>query len=409
MGADFWKLWLGRTVSEFGSGITRTALPLTAVLALSASPGQMGLLSALETAPVLLIGLLAGVWVDRLPRRPILIATDLGRAALLGTIPLAALLGRLSMGHLYLVAALTGVLTVFFEVADQAILPALAPPDKIVQANSRLGASSSLSEIAGPGASGLLVQALTAPLAIAVDAVTFVCSALCVAFIRAPEPEPTEQRQSLWREAREGLRVVAGNPLLLALAGSSGLFNFFGNFIGTLYTLYAVRELHVPPAAVGLLIAAGGVGALLGAGMAGPAVRRAGLGPTLGGALAAASAIQVLMLLARGPVPVAVALLMTAQLLGDVAIAVYLINEVSLRQALAPARLLGRVNASMRVLTTGIGPLGALLAGALGGSMGLRPTLAIGVLGIALAALCVVLSPLRTLREQPVPAVASDD
>lgn len=406
LGLDFWKLWLGRTISEFGSGITGTALPLMAVLVLAATPAQMGLLSALEAAPVLLVGLLAGVWADRLPRRPILIACDVGRAILLGSIPLAALLGLLRLGQLYVVVVLVGTLTVFFDVADQSLLPSLLAPERLVEGNSRLGISSSLAEIGGPGVAGVLVQAITAPLAIAVDAASFLCSALCVGLIRAPELAPSRQNQNVWREAREGLRVVLGHPLLRTLAGSSGAFNFFGNFIGTLYVLYAVRELHVSPAAVGLLIAAGGVGALIGSGVAGAVVRRCGLGVTLGGALGAASAGQVLMLAAHGPVAVSVALLMTAQLLGDVAIAVYLISEVSLRQALVPPHLLGRANASMQVLTTGIGPLGALLAGALGGLIGLRATLALGVCGIALASLYIFLSPLRALREHPAPETA---
>jgi MFS family permease len=389
-------LWLGRTVSELGSGIGGTALPLAAVLVLKATPLQMGLLAAIGAAPVLVVGLPAGAWVDRLRRRPILIAADVGRAVLLISIPLAALLHVLRIEQLYVVAALVGVLAVFFDVADQSFLPSVVPRESLIAANSTLGASASVAEIGGPALAGVLVQWLSAPVAILFDAVSFLFSALCVGLIRAQEPLPEriEQRQSLWRDVAEGLRMVLRHPVLRALAGSAGTFTFFGSFLGALYVLYAIRTLGVPPGAVGLLVAAGGVSAFAGALVAGPVVRRFGPRVTLGGSLLAYGFLSLLIPLATGPVLVAVSFLLAAQLLGDVAIEIYLVNEVSLRQDLIPQRLLGRANASMQVLSKGAGPLGALLAGALGQSLGLRWTLLIGVLGIMLSSLWIFRAPL---------------
>ena len=244
LGPDFTKLWLGRTVSELGSGIGGTALPLAAVLVLKATPLQMGLLAAIGAAPVLVVGLPAGAWVDRLRRRPILIAADVGRAVLLISIPLAALLHVLRIEQLYVVAALVGVLAVFFDVADQSFLPSVVPRESLVEANSTLGASASVAEIGGPALAGVLVQWLSAPVAILFDAVSFLFSALCVGLIRAPDPPPQriEQRQSLGRDIAAGLRLVLRHPVLRALAGSSGTFNFFGSFVGALYFLYAIRR-----------------------------------------------------------------------------------------------------------------------------------------------------------------------
>ncbi|MGZ3640596.1 MAG: MFS transporter, partial [Ktedonobacterales bacterium] len=310
---------------------------------------------------------------------------------------------------LYLVAVLAGTLTVFFDVADPAFLPAIVPPERLVEGNSKLGASSSLAEIAGPSFAGVLVQWLSAPFAIAIDAATFIFSALCLGAVRTREPEPARQaeRQHIVREIAEGLRVVLRQPLLRALAGTMATFTFFGNFIGTLYMIYIVRVLHVSSAAVGVLIGLGGVGALMGALLAEPVVRRFGVGKTLIAAMIFYGCTGLLIPLAGGPTFVAVGMLAIGQLIGDVAIAVYLINDVSLRQSVIPSSMLGRANASMQVLERGIGPFGALLAGFLGGSLllGLRGTILIGVLGVIVSSLWLVFSPVRTLHKRETPAV----
>jgi len=395
--SDFVKLWLGRAVSHFGSGITGIALPLTAVLILGATPAQMGILAALDGVSVLVIGLLAGVWVDRVRRRPLLIATDLGRAVVLSTIPLAALLGVLRIGQLYLVAALAGMLTVIFNVASAAFLPSLIPQGSLVEGNSKLAMSDSLAEIGGPAVAGPLVQLISAPLAIIFDALSFLFSACSLGLIGKPEPPPAarEQSQSIWSDLVEGLRMVLKNPLLRTLAGSAGIFSLFGNFIGALYALYVIRQLGAPPIFLGLLIASGGISALAGAFLAERVVQRFGLGRTVAVGLFMYGATGLLIPLAGGSVALALSLLFLSQLIGDASVSIYLIAEMSLRQSLVPANLLGRTNASIQFLSQGIAPVGALLAGTLGGLIGLRLTILIGVLGVMLAGTWLLLSAVR--------------
>lgn len=395
--SDFVKLWLGRAVSHFGSGITGIALPLTAVLILGATPTQMGILAALDGVSVLVIGLLAGVWVDRVRRRPLLIATDLGRAVVLSTIPLAALLGVLRIGQLYLVAALAGMLTVIFNVASPAFLPSLIPQGSLVEGNSKLAMSDSLAEIGGPAVAGPLVQLISAPLAILFDALSFLFSACSLGLIGKPEPPPAaqEQSQSIWSDLVEGLRMVLKNPLLRTLAGSAGIFSLFGNFIGALYALYVIRQLGAPSIFLGLLIATGGVSALAGAFLAERVVQRFGLGRTVAVGLFMYGATGLLIPLAGGSVALALSLLFLSQLIGDASVSIYFIAEMSLRQSLVPANLLGRTNASIQFLSQGIAPVGALLAGTLGGLIGLRLTILIGVLGVMLAGTWLLLSAVR--------------
>lgn len=398
---DFVKLWAAHTVSALGTGITGQALPLTALLVLGASAGEMGLLAAITQVPVVVI-LFAGVWVDRLRRRPILIAADVGRAALLVSIPIAAVAGALSLGQLFVVAALVESLSLFFSVAYRSYLPSLVQRERLVEGNSKLSAGGSVAEISGPGLGGVLVQWLSAPLAILFDAASFLLSALFLGAIRTPEPppKPPEERQSVRSEISEGLRVVLSNPVLRALAACSGTFTFFGNFFA-LYPLYVVRDLGMPPALVGLFVGAGGIGALVGAMLVGPVTRRFGVGPTLIGSLSFAGIVGSPILFVDGPLPLNVAVFFAAQLVGDIAICIYLINDMSLRQAMVPDRLLGRATASMGFLVGALGPVGALLGGLLGELIGARYTLAIAVIAITLAPLWLFFSPARALREPP--------
>ena len=394
---DFIKLWLGQTVSYIGNGITGIALPLTAVLILAATPFQMGILGALDGVAVLAIGLLAGVWVDRVRRRPLMIATDLGRAFILSTIPLAALLGALHIWQLYIVAALAGILTVIFTVASPAYLPSLIPQESLIEGNSKLGISDALAEIGGPAVAGPLVQLLTAPFAILFDAFSFLFSACCLTLIRKPEPHPapSELKTSFWSDLIEGLRLVFKNPLLRSLALSASIFNLFGNFVGALYALYVIRQIGASPIILGLLIAAGGLSALLGAFLAERVIHRFGLGKTVGIGLFMYGFTGLLTPLAGGPITFALLLLFLSQLLGDVSVSIYFIAEVSLRQTLVPSNLLGRTNASIQFLSQGVAPLGAFLAGVLGGIIGLRLTILIGVLGVMLAGVLLLFSPVR--------------
>ncbi len=398
--ADFMKLWAGQTVSQFGSMVTRDALPLIGVLVLRASPWQMGLLAAAGSAPVLFIGLLAGAWVDRLRRRPILIAADLGRAVLVASVPVAALLGRLTLVHLYIVAALTGVLTVFFDVAYQAFLPSLVAPEQVFEGNSKLSLTGSLAEIAVPGITGLLVQIISAPFTLALDALSFVVSTATLASIRTPEPSPPPRgpETSVAREIGEGLRVTWGQPLLRALALSTAWRDFFGSFYGALYSLYAIAVLGLTPAVLGLLIACGGLGALFGAALARPLARRLGQGPALVLASGMMSLLGLLTPLAGGPRWLIILCLLLPQLIGDLFRAAFEISALSLRQAITPVHLLGRVGASIGFLVGGVATLGLLAGGILGSTIGVRPAVWVASLGGALATLLLLFSPVASLR-----------
>jgi predicted MFS family arabinose efflux permease len=405
---DFIKLWTGQTISEFGSRITRDAIPLTAVILLAATPEQMGLLMAISSLPVLFFGLFAGVWVDRHRRRPILLAADIGRILLLLCIPALALFGALTFEILCLIAALVGILSLLYEIAYRSLLPTLIAREHLLEGNSKLATTSSLAEIGGPAVSGLLIQWISAPLAIVFDAISFVFSALSVAMIDTPEPSPTtdEDAGSVWREIVDGFRVIASHPVLRSLALGEVLRAFFGSFIGTLYALYAIRVLGLSPATLGFLVAAGGIGALAGALLAARLPRRLGLGATLTGTLLVSAVINLLIPAAGGPPLLAASLLIISQIIGDAAMMVYEVNEISLRQMLVPQHLLGRANASIGFLSQGIAPIGALVAGALAGLTDARLTLWVAVLGILFTAVGTRLSAAR--RAETHLAVAGD-
>jgi len=398
---DFVKLWSGQTISELGSRITREGLPLTAVLVLHAGTVQMGLLTALGGASVLVFGLIAGVWVDRLRRRPLLIATDLGRALILGSIPLAAVAGVLKMGQLYAVAALAGILTVFFDVAYQSYLPALVEREQILEGNSKLALSASIAEIAGPGVTGVLVQAITAPIAILFDALSFLVSALMVGLIRKPEPPALREPEHLVAETLAGLRFIFRHPVLRPLGLRWATTFLSMGFLGPLYVLYAIQVLHLKPAMLGVVIALGGVGAMVGSVVAPRLVRRFGLGPIFVGSALVHGATSLFIPLAGwtgAPMAFAVGCLMAPQLFGDMAFMVYYINELSLRQTVAPEEVLGRVNAGMQLLARGIWPLGALLGGWLAAVLGVRTTLVVAAAGVLLSTLWLLAPPVRRLE-----------
>jgi len=405
----FLKLWAGQTVSLFGSQVTTLALPLTAVLVLRATPVQMGILGAAQFLPFLLLTLFVGVWVDRRRRRPVLIVADLGRATLLGLIPLLAILGWLRMDYLYGIALLLGSLTVLFDLAYQSYLPSLVERAHLVEGNSKLQVSASVAEIGGPGLAGLLVQVITAPGALLVDAVSFLVSVLSLALIHKREPAPAAPltRHNVRRELAEGLSFTFGNRYLRALAGEAATSNGFGQAITTLFVLYAVRQLGIGPERLGLILATGSIGALVGSAMAGYLGRRFGVGLTIVGSMLLACIPLLLVPLAGGPPLVVTLLLVLAFFLSGWGLALSNVQVISLRQTLTPDHLLGRVHASYRTVVTGAIPLGALLGGLLGGAIGLRPTLLVAALGAACAPLWVIFSPVPTLRELPTTAAGA--
>lgn len=400
---DFMKLWLGQTVSELGSRITRDGLPLAAVLVLGATPFQMGVLTAIGSAIVLVTSLPAGVWVDRLRRKPIMIAADLGRAALLATIPIAALSGQLRIELLYLVIALTGALTVLFTAAYEAYLPSLVERQNLMEGNSKLALGESLAEVLGPGLAGFLIQALTAPIALLFDALSFLVSVVSLIFIRKPEPGPVAHNQPrhFWRELADGLRLVWNEPHLRALALAGSMRSFFGSFFGVLYGLYAIRVLNLNAAALGLTIAMGGVGSLIGAVLAERTVRRMGIGTTLIGTAFLGGSLNFLIPLAGGSLWTAMAVLMIAQLAGDAFSTIYFVIALSLRQSVTPTGLLGRMSSSMQLMMAGVAPIGALAGGLLAEALGARATLFIASAGILLSSGWLLASPIRGLRNRP--------
>lgn len=397
------KLWIGQAISSFGSWLG--AFPLLAILVLDVSPVQMGVLETLRAAPGLLVGLLAGVWIDRMRRRRILVLADLGRALLLGSIPMAASLGLLRIEQLYIVGFLSGILTVFSETALHSYVPTLVQRTRLVEANSRLNASSSVAEIAAPALGGVLVQLIAVPLVVLIHAASFLASALFLGLIRTPEPPSSRQGQgtSVSHDIVEGLRCALRNPLLRALAGAQATHNFFGAFFGTLYGLYAIRELGLEPAIVGVLIGSGGFGALVGTLFAGKVTGRFGLGLSLTGSLLGSSVLALLIPLAGGTRLAAVTLLTASQVLGDFALSIFLITELSLRQAITPDHVLGRVNASFQFLVGGTGMLGLFTGGILGHAIGLRASVAVAAAGGLLAWLWLLLSPIREVRQAPCP------
>jgi MFS family permease len=402
--AAYLRLWSAATISTYGSLVTRTALPFTAILLLGASPAEIGVLRVAELLPGFLFGLVAGAWVDRVRRRPLMIATDLGRALLLVTIPLAALAGSLGLTHLYVAAALVSVLDVMFDVAYQSYLPQVVARHELVEANSKLSAAASVAEASAFASGGWLVQVLTAPLAILIDALTFVASAGFVARIRAPEP-PVNPAGSVslpavTAEITEGLRAVWDNALLRGMAAAGTAQNLSFGLVGTVFLLYVNQELGFSPGVLGMIFAVGGVSSFLGALVAGR-LSRYGVGLVMTATLLVAAVGQALVPLATAASSVGLVLLIGQQVVADSALTVYDINQVSLRQAIAPERVLGRVNASMRVAEVGALLLGTILAGYLGEAVGLRATLWLGVVCSVVSAGALALSPVRDVRRIP--------
>ena len=408
--ADFMKLWAGQTVSELGSVVTRTAVPLVALLVLGAGPFEMALIVVSASLAVLLVGLFAGAWVDRLRRRPLLIWADAIRAVLLFSIPAAYLAGVLRIEYLYVVVFLEGSLGALFDAAYPAYVPSLIGVDRVLEGNSKLATSSSLAEIGGPGLAGGLVQLIGAPFAILVDAISFGVSAISLGLIRRPEPaRPARTSHTpIRQEIAEGLALVRRHSLLLPLTLRSVIAHVAGSFYGVLYTIYLIQDLQLSPLLLGIVVSAGGVGSLVGSFLASRVIGRLGFGPALIWAAIGASMVGVLTPLAGGPLPLAVLMVFLPQLIGDGLQTIEGVAELSLIQGVVPDRILGRVNATLEVFSHGIAyPLGALLAAALAGWIGVRGGIAIGWAGMALSILLLVLSPLPRVR-QPSDAATVD-
>jgi MFS family permease len=378
---DFVRLWSAETVSRFGSQISLLALPLLAITVLHASTFEVGLLTTMEFLPFVLVGLPAGVWVDRLRRRPVLIAGDLGRAVALASIPFAHLLGVLGMPQLYVVALVTGVLTVFFDVAYQSYLPRLVDADQLIEGNAKLEVSSSGASIAGPGLAGVLIQLITAPLAVLADAASFVASAAFIGRIRReePAPAPASAQTGMRLEIAEGLRFVLGHPLLRWIAACTGTFNLFSSMLQAVLVVYEVRHFGMSAGLIGVTMTVGNLGWLGGAMLSGWLGRRIGVGRATVAAVVLGGIGPLMVALAPldNPVP----WLIGANLVISWGTTTYNIGQLSIRQAITPERLHGRMNASMRFMVWGTLPIGSAIGGALGQAIGLHPTIWVAAIG----------------------------
>jgi MFS family permease len=403
----FVRVWSAATISIFGSLVTRIALPLAAILVLGAGAFEVAVLRSLELGATLLVGLVAGAWVDRLRRRPVLIWADLGRAALLASIPVAFAFGVLTFWQLLAVSALGAILTTFFDAADNAYLPTIVERERLVDANAALAASGSASEFMAFGISGFLVQLLTAPLAIAVDALSFVGSALLLGSIRREEgpPPPKADREPVLDEIRDGLRLVIHDPVLRAFAGAQMALSALWGIFGATWFLFVLEELDLGPAVLGVVAGVGGFSSFIGAVVASRATRRWGIGPVAIWAMVLSAIGNAFIPLAPAGLPLlAIGCLVMQQLVADSAVTVYDITEVSVRQTLVRDRALGRVASTFQV-ASGLAQLVATLgAGLLAEVIGLRATSWLAPLGGLLAALILWASPVRgllVLPEQP--------
>lgn len=405
---DFVRLWIAETISQFGTQVSLLALPLVAVTLLDAMPLEVALLGTIEFLPFILFSLPAGAWVDRLRRRPILIASDVARALLLASVPLAYVADVLTIWQLYVVGFTTGTLTVLFDVAYQSYLPSLVERDQLTDANGKLEISRTIAQTAGPALSGGLIGLITAPLAVLLDALSFGVSALFVGLIRRPEPTPDRhvdehgrQRGSLVGEVRDGLRFVLGNRYLRSIAASTATSNLFSNIATATLIVYAVRDLGLSPAEIGLAFGLSNVGGIVGAVVANRIRRAVGLGRTIVGSMALTAPGLVLMAAAPrdSPLPFLVA---GGMLLGFGAV-VYNIAQVSFRQAITPTPMQGRMNATMRFIVWGTIPVGQIIGGTIATLATIQTALWVGGLGAVLAVLPLVIGPVCALRDMPTP------
>jgi MFS family permease len=399
--ADFLRLWSGQSIAQLGSQVTQLALPLAAILILDASPFQVALVGTMYFLPFFLLTLPAGVWVDRLRRRPILVIADLGRAASLVSVPIAYGLGGLTIWQLYAVAFVNGALTVFFDVSYQSYLPALVGRKQLVEGNAKLEISRSGAQVAGPGVGGGLVELLTAPFAILADAIALVWSALLLLRIRTEEPAPVREEgsaPSMRRELWEGLRYVVGNPYIRAMAGSTAWFNLGTSIVGAVLLVYAVRTLGLTAGTIGVVFMLGNVGAIAAAVLARKLIGHFPVGRVIVvGSMAGAG----MLLIPAAPQAYAIPFLVASQIVVAFGVVLYNTGAISVMQAITPDRLLGRMNASRRFVVWGVIPLGSLAGGALGSALGLREALWIGAVVTTGAFLPLLLSPVRKLVDVP--------
>ena len=399
---DFRNFWLGETISLLGDQISLIALPLAAVLVLDAGPADMGYLTAAGLAPHLLLSLPAGVWLDRVARRRrIMIAADFGRALLVATVPLAYAFDALTMAQLYGVAFAVGSLAVFFDLSYSTVFVSITSREHYVEGNALVNGSRSFSFVGGPSLGGLLVQLFSAPFALLADAVSFLVSALFLGRIRADEPLIEPEEGGMRAQIATGIRFIAGSRIFRPMLAGVATLNFFNFVFGALLVLFATRELDIAPGTLGAVLGAGAVGGLVGAVVAGRIGRSLGVGPAFILGCLLFPAPLVLVPLAGGPRPAVLGMLFAAEFLSGFGVMILDINVGAIILAATPHRLRSRATGAFRFVNYGIRPLGALAGGALGSSIGLRPTLFIGSVGALAGLLWLLPSPIPKLRELP--------
>jgi MFS family permease len=401
---EFRNFWLGQSVSLFGDQITYVALPLTAVLVLDAGPAQMGYLGAAALMPHLLLSLPAGVWLDRVARRKrVMVGADLGRAALLATIPLAYGLDALTLGQLYVVAFLTGCFAVLFDLSYPTLFVSVAPRERYLEGNSLIHGSRSFSLVGGPTLSGFLVQIFSAPFALLADAVSFLVSAVFLGRVRSAEPpvEEDDDGARLRERVATGLRFIGGNEIFRPALTAVATLNFFNFAFNALFVLYAIRSLGVEAGTLGLVLGAGAVGAMLGAVVAGRIGRRLGIGRAFLLGCVLFPAPLVLVPLAGGPRWLVLGMLFAAEFFSGLGVMILDINAGSMMFALTPDRLRARATGAFNFVNWGIRPLGSLAGGALGAALGVRPALWVATVAAIAGALWLLPSPVPALRDLP--------
>ena len=397
----FVRFWIGQSISVFGDQISALAIPLTAVLALQASAFEVGILTAMAWLPHLVFSLPAGVWIDRRAhRRRNMIVVDILRAAALATIPVAWWLGALTMWQLVAVAFAVGALTVVFDLSNASFFVALVHRSQYVDANSKFSTTRSLSYIAGPSTAGFLVQVLTAPVAIAADALSFVVSALALRGVKVNEPEVEPSDSSARADLKEGFRYLAHEPVLRASVACTSIINFFSFFVFAIFVLYASRTLGLSAGVIGVVLGAASIGALAGALIAPRVGRRLGIGRAVVLGAVLFPAPMALFPLAHGDAWFAASLLLAGEFLASVGVMIFDVNQNSLMLMLIPHEVRSRVVGVSRFFNYGTRPFGALLGGVLGSAIGLRPTLWLGVLGCLLGVFFLLASPMPQMREE---------
>lgn len=399
---NFLTMWTGQAFSQFGSQITELAIPVLAVILLQATEWEVGVLNAANVAAFLIVGLPAGAWIDRMRKRHVMVWADLVRALALGSLPLLWFAGILEIWHLIVVALVMGVATVFFDVSYQSLIPSLVRPGQIAEANGKLEATHQVAGLAGPAVGGWLVGVLAAPVAILATVATYLASFVALLFTRDHEPpHERESRRPLHREIGEGLGWVFGNPLLRRIVCTTGTANFFGTIATTLLPIFVLRELGLSPEMLGVVFSLSAVGGLLGAIATPHIVKRIGEARAIP-ISAIIFCLVPFFLPAISLVPELAFPLLVIQFFGlSFSVLLYNITQVSFRQRITPARLLGRMNASIRFVVWGVMPIAALVAGALGTWIGTVPTLWLAAAGELLSCLFVVIGPFWSMRELP--------